>query len=360
VFTLSNPERVVIDLDDAQSRVDLKSFSLSEAGIQQVRTGHPKPGVFRVVFDMTRPVTVKSFLVPQLLSREVQLVVDIFSVSKKPNPVVAKVIPQKLPQKIAAKLPEKTVVTTAKITKLRRVIIAIDAGHGGKDPGTTGLHGAKEKNIVLSIALQLAALINKEPNMHAVLTRSGDYFMTLRGRLAVAHQNKADILIAIHADAYVNDQQSGVSVYALSHHGATSEAARWLAKRENISAVGGVDLGDMDDQSVVLRSVLIDLEQTATIRDSLWLGTAVLSALENVTKLHDIHVEQAPFVVLKSPDIPSILVETGFLSNPREEARLSNKAYQSLLAHALLSGIQAYLVHHPIAGAASAMSVKGV
>lgn len=229
-------------------------------------------------------------------------------------------------------------------------IVVIDPGHGGKDPGAKGEKGTDEKTVVLAIAKQLSTLINHKPHMHAVLTRNGDYFVTLRERLKLARKGKADLFIAIHADSYLNDKSTGASVYALSQRGATSEAARWLAKSENYSELGGVDLGELSDQSVVLRSVLIDLAQTATITDSLHLGQSILDSLNKVTELHYARVEQAPFVVLKSPDIPSILVEIGFISNPSEEIRLREKVYQAKVAQALFNGIQIYIKKYSVTG----------
>jgi N-acetylmuramoyl-L-alanine amidase len=222
--------------------------------------------------------------------------------------------------------------------------IIIDAGHGGKDSGAVGKKGIQEKNVVLSIAKKLAKEINQEPTLRAVLTRNGDYFVTLRERLKLARKHKGDLFVAIHADAaYTGDSATGASVYALSPHGATSEAARWLARRDNYSELGSVELDALKDRSPVLRSVLIDLAQTATIRDSIRLGNNVLDALDHISSLHYSHVEQAPFMVLKSPDIPSILVETGFISNLYEEKRLANPLYQAKMAHALKLGIDQYM-----------------
>lgn len=220
--------------------------------------------------------------------------------------------------------------------------VVIDAGHGGKDSGALGASGIKEKNVVLGIAKKLADEINQQPGMRAVLTRSGDYFVPLRQRLRLARKGEGDLFVAIHADAYFNSRAAGASVYALSQHGATSEAARWLAQKDNYSELDGVEFNSLQDRSPLLRSVLIDLAQTATIRDSLRLGNKVLDALDNISTLHYKHVEQAPFMVLKSPDIPSILVETGFISNPREERRLADPSYQQKLARALLVGIKQY------------------
>ena len=207
----------------------------------------------------------------------------------------------------------------------------------------------KEKNVTLAISKRLAHLINQQPNMRAVLTRNGDYYVGLRGRLKLARKGNADFFVALHADSYFNDHASGASVYALSQHGATSEAARWLAKKDNYSELGGVDLRELSDQSYLLRSVLIDLAQTATITDSMRLGKGILSNLRDVTRLHYSRVEQAPFMVLKSPDIPSILVEMGFISNAQEELRLNNENYQDELAQALFHGIRNYLQKYPVA-----------
>lgn len=225
--------------------------------------------------------------------------------------------------------------------------IVVDAGHGGKDPGASGPRGIKEKNVVLSIAQKLAKEINSHSNMRAVLTRNGDYYVPLRTRLNLARKSDADIFIAIHADAsYYNDSALGASVYALSQRGATSEAARWLAQRDNYSELDNVELNSLTDHDPMLRSVLVDLAQTATIQDSLRLGTRVLDALDNIASLHYPQVERAPFVVLKSPDIPSILVETGFISNPREEKRLADPYYQEQMAHALWKGINRYFLRY--------------
>jgi N-acetylmuramoyl-L-alanine amidase len=370
VFALSNPNRIVVDLTNAHLRADLRHFDLSDSPIASVRSGTPKPATLRVVFDMNTGTHFKSFIAPDSRAHEAQLVVDIFPTQKQANFVdTARSAQQpniiKVPKPLikaptfikAAPLPryvepaKKLEAQATAMPKPHSVVVVIDAGHGGKDPGTIGTNGGKEKEIVLGIAIRLASLINKEPNMRAILTRKGDYFVTLRDRLRLARKDKADLFVSIHADAYQNDQSTGVSVYALSRHGATSEAARWLASRENDSELGGVDFGELGDKSYMLRSVLIDLAQTATIADSVQLGTNVLRALENVTKLHDPHVEQAPFVVLKSPDIPSVLVETGYLSNPREEERLRAPEYRDRLAEALLSGIHRYLLSHPSVGA---------
>lgn len=230
---------------------------------------------------------------------------------------------------------------------MRDVVVVIDPGHGGKDPGAMGRDRRTEKQVVLAIALKLKQLIDRQPGMRAVLTRNGDYYIGLRQRMSIARRNNADIFIAIHADAFNNPASNGASVFALSQTGATSEAARWLAEKENHSELGGVNLAGLDDQNGVIRTVLIDLSQTATIGASLQMGQRVLRQLDSVTRLHNNKVEQARFVVLKSPDTPSILVETGFISNPAEERNLMNPAYQARLSQAIFNGIKGYFSEYP-------------
>ena len=335
-FTLSNPDRLVIDCKNTRSGIALKNLRFYSATIKNIRTGHPDPSLLRLVFDLNT----KTRYTRLTTANPTELVLDL-SASSDTTPV-APATPT-----ITTVRPKPTIV--APLTR-RNVVIVIDPGHGGKDPGAIGRDGTQEKTVVLAIAKQLADIINAQPNMRAILTRNGDYFIPLAGRLMAARKGKADIFIAIHADAYFNNRANGASVYALSQHGASSVAARWLAQRENHSELGGVDLRGLDDQSYLLRSVLIDLAQTATSTDSLRLGTALLDALDNVTKLHYTRVEQAPFLVLKSPDIPSILVETGFISNPAEAQRLQDKRYQNKMAVALFQGIRTYLKKYSSSG----------
>jgi len=227
----------------------------------------------------------------------------------------------------------------------RLIIVAIDAGHGGEDPGAIGPSGLYEKDVVLSVAQKLRARINAQPGMRAMLTRESDYFVPLQDRVGKARRVQADLFVSIHADAFMNPQARGASIFALSDKGATSAAARWMAKRENASdMVGGVNIKAKD--SSVMRAML-DMSTTAQIKDSLKLGQAVLSHLGKVGKLHKPRVEQAGFAVLKAPDIPSILVETGFISNPDEEAKLRDDAYQNKLADALMAGIRRYFERNP-------------
>ena len=226
-----------------------------------------------------------------------------------------------------------------------KIVVVIDPGHGGKDPGASGPHGTHEKDVVLSIAKDLQQDINRNPRFIAKLTRKSDYYLTLRQRLDVARKDKGDFFVAIHADAYMNNDAEGASVFALSQSGATSEAAHWLASQENYSELGGVR--DFSGKSYLVRKVLLDLSQTVTISQSLQIGYVLLHALGRITTLHHDIVEQARFVVLKSPDIPSLLVETGFITNPYEEARLKNPIYQEKLAQALSVGITGYFEQHP-------------
>jgi N-acetylmuramoyl-L-alanine amidase len=227
----------------------------------------------------------------------------------------------------------------------RQIIIAIDAGHGGEDPGARGANGSHEKDITLMIAKRLKDKIDGEPNMRAVLTRDSDYFIPLHGRVVKARKMQADLFVSIHADAFTNPAARGSSVFALSERGATSASARYLAKKENESdLIGGVSL---DDKDPVLARTLLDLSQTATITDSLKLGKAVLAQIASINTLHTKHVEQAAFAVLKSPDIPSILVETAFISNPEEEQKLNDEAYQDQLVNSILTGIKKYFSTNP-------------
>jgi N-acetylmuramoyl-L-alanine amidase len=322
-FIVENPKRLVMEFDQTKLIAHLRNLTFPTSDITSIRSGYPNTHVLRLVLTLNS-ATQYSILPIEKSNR---YVVDITR---------GKVVP---PVAVTIKKPTKNYFT-----------VVIDAGHGGKDPGAVGVKGATEKDVVLAIAKQLAFLINQQPNMRAALTRNGDYFVPLRDRLKLARKGKADLFIAIHADSYFNKSATGVSIYALSQRGATSEAARWIAKRENYSELGGVDLGELQDQSYLLRSVLIDLAQTATITDSLRLGTAMLGSLDQVTDLHYSRVEQAPFVVLKSPDIPSVLVETGFISNPKEELRLSSQEYQNKVANALFNGIRTYLKKYSPAG----------
>lgn len=323
-FTLSNPLRLVVDLKNTRLATSLNNLSLTQTTIKNIRIGYPAPNVTRIVFDLNahtplNPVTTQTQ--------------SAITVSLRNTTVATHNLP---------------VVKKESAKRQRPLVVVIDPGHGGHDPGAVGANGTKEKNVTLAISKRLAYFINQQPNMRAVLTRNGDYFVDLRGRLKLARKGNADLFVALHADSYFNNQAKGASVYALSQHGATTEAARWLARRDNYSELGGVDLRELGDQSYLLRSVLIDLAQTATITDSLRLGKIMLSDLRAVTRLHYTRVEQAPFMVLKSPDIPSVLVEMGFISNEGEEENLRDERYQNKMALALFNGIRSYLQKYPM------------
>lgn len=266
---------------------------------------------------------------------------DEIAISELPKPEIVKPEANKPTEVI--KSPENVKPLTKE--SLREIVIAIDAGHGGEDPGARGANGSHEKDITLMVAKRLKAKIDSEPGMRGVLTRDGDYFIPLHGRVVKARKLQADLFVSIHADAFTNQAARGSSVFALSERGATSASARYLAKKENESdLIGGVSL---DDKDPVLARTLLDLSQTATINDSLKLGKAVLGHIGEINTLHKNHVEQAGFAVLKSPDIPSILVETAFISNPEEERKLNDEAYQDKLVNSILSGIKKYFATNP-------------
>ncbi len=353
-FTLPNPQRVVIDFDQTKSVVDLKKVLLKDSMIARVRSGQLNPHTIRIVFEMKQTVSIRASASKPLIVKKNRLQIDILP---RITVGVAKVGARKYqqgPVEIRQATADKLVVSKSPIhvqhgpsKKLRDVVIVIDPGHGGKDPGAIGPERIAEKNVVLSIALNLKQKINKIPGMRAVLTRNGDYYVGLRERLNIARRYNADVFISIHADAFINQHSSGVSVFALSPTGATSEAARWLAEKENYSELGGVNLSGLDDQSGVIRTVLLDLSQTATISAGLQMGSRVLHHMDKVASLHNSAVEQARFVVLKSPDIPSILIETGFITNPREERNLSSPLYQARLTQAIFDGLKGYFMDYP-------------
>lgn len=372
MFTVSNPDRLVIDLEDVTLGSALNELTQkvgdSDPYIKSLRVGRFKPGVVRLVLDL------KSDIQPQLFSLKPvgeyghRLVLDIYP-AHPVDPLMALLEQsgEQNPDKITiAQVPvddginpasgngavpsaESSLTTTvpppAPELRARTLVIAIDAGHGGEDPGARGRRGSLEKNITLAIARRMKSLVDSMPNMRGVLIRDGDYFIRLDQRVAKARKVKADLFISIHADAFIKAKARGSSVFALSEHGATSTAARWLAKKENESdLIGGVNLAVKDPY---LARTLLDLSQTATINDSMKLAKYVLNELGDINDLHRGHVEQAGFAVLKSPEIPSILVETAFISNPSEERRLNDKNYQAQLAKAIMDGINNYLAQNP-------------
>lgn len=349
-FTLANPDRIVLDIDKTTLAMDVNKISLSKSLVNHIRSGRINQQTLRLVFDVYKPVTIKT-TAWKLANSKQGLRIDLLqkndSLQIKPTPYrpavnnVVNVSTTNRTPVHAKHAPSKS---------LRDVIIVLDPGHGGKDPGAMGPRRNSEKNVVLAIALKLKQLIDKQPGMHAVLTRNGDYYVGLRERLNIARRYNADIFVSIHADAFINQHSNGASVFALSPNGATSEAARWLAEKENYSELGGVNLSDLDDQNGVIRTVLLDLSQTATISASLKMGNQVLRHMDKITTLHNSAVEQARFVVLKSPDIPSVLVETGFITNPQEEKNLTNSYYQSKLTQAIFEGLKRYFWDYPPPG----------
>lgn len=327
-FLLENPERLVLDLTQTSIKTTLSPTS--NFLIQHVRSSDHNHNYLRLVFDLSEPTTFNTSYSDELHHLTIQLHPKKITQGKEKPAASSE--PVSLP-------PEP--ILRAKTAKNKSFVVVIDPGHGGKDPGAEGPHGTMEKEVVLKISKELQTLLNDEAGFKAVLTRSHDCYLPLRKRLAIARKNHADLFIAIHADAYHHCHASGASVYALSQRGATSEAARWLAEKENESELGGLS-EELADKDVILRSVLIDLSQTHTIESSLQIGNTLLRNLGKFTPLHHIQVEQAAFVVLKSPDIPSVLVETGFLSNPNEEEKLQDPDYQHKTALAIKEGVKQY------------------
>jgi N-acetylmuramoyl-L-alanine amidase len=345
VFTLTNPNRVVIDLDNTDLALNLNHVNLGKEIIKYIRSGRPNAHTLRLVFEVNRAVMTKTKPVKQAAAATShRFVLDLMTTTHPPEKTSVSVSLISNTKKITS---SPVAVRHAPARTLRDVIVVLDPGHGGKDPGASGPRRTAEKNITLAIAQKLKQIIDRQPGMKAVLTRNGDYYIGLRERLQISRKYNADVFISIHADAFINQHSSGASVFALSQSGATSEAARWLAEKENYSELGGVNLSELDDQSGLVRTVLIDLSQTATIGASLHMGERVLSHLDRITNLHNNKVEQARFMVLKSPDIPSILIETGFISNPREERNLINPNYQARLTQAIFSGLKRYFWEYP-------------
>ena len=339
LFGVKDPARLVLDLELAELSPALLELNTKVAAddpyVQGLRVAHNRPGVVRLVLDLKAEVKPQVFTLKPIAEYGHRLVLDLYPMVPL-DPLAALIEEAQKP-----KAPDKS-----KASKVARLaIIVIDAGHGGEDPGATGRHGSREKNITLTIARRLKGLVDAEPNMRALLTRDGDYYLPLHVRVDKARKVKADLFVSIHADAFIRQHARGSSVFALSERRATSEAASWLAKKENeADLVGGVNL---DIKDVYLKKTLLDLAQTATIDHSLRLGDLVLRRLGAVNNLHRPRVQQASFAVLKAPDVPSILVETAFISNPREEKRLNDESYQNKLARAVLDGIRDYIVKHP-------------
>jgi len=337
VFTLANPDRAVIDLAD--TRLPRPLSGLDGGGdplVRGVRTGIQQGTALRIVIDLSQPVTASAATLT--VAGRPQLQIDLRPRQRTltaPRATTSIQAPTAVsPPQIAAPVPP------------RDIVIAIDAGHGGQDPGAIGPGGLREKQVVLAISRELKAAIDREPGYRAVLVRTGDYFIPLAQRPAIARRAGADVMLSIHADAFHRVGAHGASVYALSARGATSETAKYLAERENRSDLIGGSVA-LHDKDKVLAEVILDLSMTATLNHSLHLGDQVLNALGGVNKLHKNRVEQAGFVVLKSPDLPSILVETGFISNPQEARKLADTGHQRRLAGAIFNGIKRHFTIHP-------------
>ncbi len=329
VFALRAPHRLVIDLTGARLADGFDAKPISDRYLQRIRHGMRPDGSLRMVLDLKQPIRPKTFQLRPNASYGHRLVIDLYPGEASGKPRVAK--------------------SAQDVQRARDVVVAVDAGHGGDDPGAIGRRfGTQEKLVTLQIARRLKRLIDAQPGMRAVLTRKGDYFVDLRKRMALAREQRADLFVSIHADAFRDKRVRGSSVYVLSQRGASSEAARWLAEKENASdLVGGVKLDDKDD---VLASVLLDLSQSATQHASLSAAAKVYAQLNKVGPVHGKRVQQAGFMVLKSPDIPSMLVETGFISNPSEERGLRDPDHQEHLAKAIMQGVKRFFAKSPPPG----------
>ncbi len=331
VFRLDNPDRVVVDLGNTTLRTSLPSPAQQDRIAQRVRHAVRGQRDLRVVFDVSREIEVKSFQLAPNEQYGHRLVIDLVKPQQAPRePVVTR----------SAQTPRPDAP--------REIVIAIDAGHGGEDPGARGFSGVYEKDLVLAIARRLERLVAAEPGMRPVMIRDGDYFISLRNRTVRAREAKADIFVSIHADAFHDRRVRGSSLYVLSQGGASSEAARWLAERANASdLIGGVSLDNKDN---VLASVLLDLSQSASIEQSFEAGESILRQMGPIGRLHKPRVQQASFAVLKSPDIPSILIETAFISNPDDESRLRNPRHQQDIAEAIFRGLRDHFYKNPPPG----------
>lgn len=350
-FIIKDPERLVVDIEGLELSATLKELVAkiqpNDPYIEQVRIAQNRPGVVRMVFDLKEEIDPQVFSLTPVGEYRHRLVFDLYPLNP-PDPIAALIRRGEWDRK--EPVPEPAIAQTtpqpAPAQQTTRMLtIALDPGHGGEDPGAVGRRGSREKDVVLAIAKRLKAKMEQQPNMRVMLTRDGDYFVPLNTRVQKARKVQADLFVSIHADAWVEPHARGSSVFVLSEKGASSTTARWLASKENAAdLIGGVNIKAHDPQ---LARVLLDLSTTAQINDSLKVGNAVLRELGGVNRLHKPMVEQAGFAVLKAPDIPSILIETAFISNPEEEAKLNDDAYQDRIADAILRGISNYFDKNP-------------
>jgi N-acetylmuramoyl-L-alanine amidase len=373
-FTLEHPDRLVVDIDGVSMNEAIKQLvsevKPNDPYIASIRVAQNRPHVLRLVFDLKQPIAPQIFTLKPVDKYKYRLVLDLYpKVAHDPLMALTKENADNDPlaavlEQLAQNSPDQAPIPTVKGQEVptarrraplppsdqpenpnRPLLIALDPGHGGEDPGATGPQGTHEKNVVLLIGHHLKKLIDAQPNMRAYLTRDKDYFVPLYVRVQKARRVKADLFVSIHADAWIKPSARGSSVFALSRHGATSAAARWMAKRENdADLVGGVDLATHNKQ---VAEVLLDLSTSAQITDSIKVGTRVLDEISKINRLHSRQVNRAGFAVLKAPDIPSILVETAFISNPQEERLLLNPKHRAQIAEALLSGIKDYFASNP-------------
>lgn len=356
---LNQPAQLVIEIPGANLKASLADLLLTNTPITAVRA-QSTANSFKLILDLNAAVKPNSFALKRIGTMHDRLVIDLYDQELNPklqteeitkipeqNPSVAQTnpAPVQLPSS-GAQSEKKPAVSSA--GNKRKIVIVVDPGHGGEDPGAIGPKKIREKDVTLSISKELVALINAQPGYQGKLTRSTDYFIPLKKRRDIARSHKADLFISIHADAFTKTSAKGASVFALSRHGATSETARFLAQRENESdLIGGVGNISLDDKDEVLAGVLVDLSMTATLNSSLQVGHQVLTSMGGVAHLHKRRVEQAGFMVLKAPDVPSILVETGFISNPDEARKLGTLAYRKQIANSIFKGIKQYFAQHP-------------
>jgi len=356
-FLVSDPNRLVVEIEGVELDAKLKSLVAkiqpNDPYIAQVRIGQNRPGVVRMVFDLKAEIQPQVFTLSPVGEYRHRLVFDLYPAH--PVDLIAELLKRPRPAPLT-EIPGADSTTNPPLAKsespaeeplalTRMVTIALDPGHGGEDPGAVGRGGHFEKNVVLAIAHRLKSRLEQQPNTRVMLTRDGDFFVPLHVRVGKARKVQADLFVSIHADAFIEPTARGSSVFALSEKGASSTAARWLANKENAAdLIGGINIRSKNQQ---LASVLLDLSTTAQINDSLKLAKHVLGEIGTINRLHKPQVEQAGFAVLKAPDIPSILVETAFISNPEEEAKLTDERYQDQMAEALARGIRRYLQKHP-------------
>lgn len=333
-FSLTSPDRLIIDLSGAGLSGDFSQLALKNSGITSIRSGHFGKSDTRIVLDLVEPMQLNSFVLPPQDGQGHRLVLDLTNATRAPRQIAAE--------------PAPLVAPVDKAHPKRDIIVVVDPGHGGKDPGAIGSKGQREKDVVLSIAQLLAKRLKREKGFDVKLVRNDDFFVPLRKRVDIARQHKADMFISVHADAAPRLTASGASVYALSEGGATSATARFMAQRENgADLLGATTLLNLKDKDPMLAGVILDMSMNATIASSLQLGNSVLASLQNITSLHQKRVEQAGFAVLKSPDVPSILVETGFISNARDAQRLVTARHQQAVADGLFEGLKRYFQKNP-------------